>query len=199
MLSRPSSRSRAIIVFVGTGLALFVAAPATLAGGVQGSGGKIGMFTFGGELQGAATTDKSWNADGVTVAGCQITIEQTDSNIYFFNTSVKIAGHSVALLGAAPGTGAFLDVEAGKLGSTESLTPPDYTGSVNFGAYINGKDYQWLTNADNPPVKSSGMLTTNAQGTGGTVNATLVPVAGTAAKSTLTIKGSWSYCRALPR
>jgi hypothetical protein len=179
-------------------VALLALTSTTLAGGVKGSGGVIGKFTFGGQLTGSLTTDKSWNDDGVTTAGCQITTDPSESNVYFFNANVKLSGHAVALLGAVPGTGADLDIEASKVGATDTLAAPNYTGSVNFGTYIKGKDYQWLTNADGAALKSAGTLTLNAKGTGGSLNATLVPVTGTGATSTLTIKGSWSYCRPLP-
>ncbi len=173
------------------------------------TGGTIGTFRFSGELHGTLKAPKSWNLGyTLTQAGCEKTIAKTSFNVFFYNAKLALNGTAIVLTGGYPGAAVLLNVVVQKYGNTESLGntgttggAPDFAAAVSINAYDGHKLYSWETNAGSATVVSSGTITTNAQGTGGSLDATLVPtgtglqtgVSG-AATSTLTIRGSWMNC-----
>jgi hypothetical protein len=173
------------------------------------TGGTIGTFTFSGELHGALKTAKIWNLGyTLTQAGCEKTVAKTSFNVFFYNVNLALNGASAVLTGGFQGAAVLLNVVVEKYGNTESFanraapgSPPDFMASVGFSAYHGHAQYTWETNAGSATVLSSGTITTNATGTGGSLTATLVP-AGTGlpsglsshATAPLKLRGSWTSC-----
>ena len=173
------------------------------------TGGTIGTFRFSGELRGTLKAPKLWNLGyTLTQAGCEKTIAKTSFNVFFYNAKLALNGTKIVLTGGYQGAAMLLNVVVQKYGNTESFankgTPggaPDFVAGVSINAYDGHEEYSWETNAGSASVVSSGTITTNAQGTGGSLEATLIP-SGTGlptgvsghATTPLTIRGSWTSC-----
>jgi hypothetical protein len=207
------ANGRAVAVLVGVAALFALSFPALMLGAATPTGGTIGTFKFSGELGGTLKAPKRWNLGStLTQAGCEKTVNKTSFNVFFYNVKLTLNGHETALIGGYQGAAILLNVVVRKYGDTESFanraTPggvPDFGASVNFNAYSGRTAYSWETNAGSSTVVSSGTITTNAKGTGGSLSATLVPT-GTGlptgvsghATALLTIKGSWSSCVPTP-
>ena len=182
-------------------VALLLAPTVSLAdGGVTGSGGRIGKFTFARALTGRLTVDRSWKVPpgNLVVAGCQITTTPTDADVNFFNAKLKLRRRRVTVNGGSSGIAAELDIQVSKNGNTESLSGLNAVALVTFNAFIKGKAYEWHSNTTpTSKFKGGGTVTTNAKNTAGSVDATLIPGTPAARRrnSVLTVKGSWSYCK----
>jgi hypothetical protein len=177
------------------------------------TGGTIGTFRFSGELRGTLTVPKKWNLGyTLTQAGCEKTVAKTSFNLFFYNVKLSLNGHETSLTGGFASAAILLNVAVQKYGNTEPFanqsTPgsaPNFPAGAGINVYVGRAEYGWETNAGSAAVVSSGTVTTNAAGTGGSLTATLVP-SGTGvptgpsshATGLLTIKGSWTSCVPFP-
>jgi hypothetical protein len=171
-------------------------------------GGTLGKFTFSQELSGSVTEPNTWTVGYFKSAGCQKTVDPGELNIAFYNVKLKLNGKATVLTGGNSTLPAFLSVSVQKYGNKESVNntssnPADgeFMASSGITLWVGHDSYGWLTNSGSAKVKSSGTVTTNATGTAGSLDVTMVPV-GTGetsgltskAKGLLTVKGSWSTC-----
>ena len=198
--ARGPSGTRRVAWLVCTVVAAMLLAPVSSLASptVQGSGGAIGKFTFGGALTGAVTTDRSWKVPpgSLVVAGCQITTTLTDADLNLFNAKLKQKGRLVRINGGSSGVAATLDIQVSKAGNTETLSGLNAAAIVTFNAFINGKPHSWQSNTTPASkLKGGGTLKTNAKNTAGSMDAKLIPGALSAGETALTVKGSWSYCK----
>ena len=203
---RPAQATSALIaVAVVVGLSLPALA---LAAAISPIGGTVSKFALTGELQGTLSAPKKWNLGfTLTQAGCEKTVDKTSFNVFFYNVKLTLNGRKTTLNGGFQGAAIMLNVEVQKYGTTEPFGnqdvngAPDNVASANLNVYAGKTFYSWQTNAGSATVNASGTITTNAAGTGGTINATLIPT-GTGLPtgisghetSDITVKGSYADC-----
>jgi hypothetical protein len=184
--------------------------PALTLAGATPAGPTIGKFTFSGELGGSLKVPKKWNLGyTLTQVGCEQTVDTTSLNLFLYNVKLALNGRKTALTGGVKGAAIPLFVAVEKYGDTESVadlsTPeeaPDFKASIGINAFLGRTLYSWSTNTGSATEHSSGTITTNAKGTSGSLQATLIP-SGTGtptgveghATAPLHVSGSWSYCK----
>ena len=171
-------------------------------------GGTLGKFTFSKALSGSVTEPNTWTVGYFKSAGCQKTVDPGELNIAFYNVKLMLNGKKTVLTGGNSTLPAFLFVSVQKYGNKESVANSssnpasgEFMASSGITLWVGREQYGWLTNSGSATVKSSGTITTNATGTSGSLDVTMVPV-GTGetsgltskAKGLLTVKGSWSSC-----
>jgi hypothetical protein len=145
-------------------------------------GGTLGRFTFSGALSGSVTEPNDWTVGFFKSAGCQKTVDNGELNISFYDVKLKLNGKTTLLTGGDSTLPAFLFVGVQKYGNKESVanagsTPADaeYTASSGINLWLGHTEYSWQTNSGSATVKSSGSITTNAAGTKGSLDVTMVP------------------------
>jgi hypothetical protein len=185
--SRPQSARGRRRYGIGPALGVLVAVvilslPALALATITATGGTTATFRFSGELGGTLKAPKRWDLGyTLTQAGCEKTVDKTSFNIFFYNAKLALKGHKTSLDGGSKNVAVMLNVQVPRYGGTESFgnqSPggaPDFPASVGFNAYAGHRFYSWETNAGSSAIRSSGTITTNGAGTGGSLSATLVP------------------------
>jgi hypothetical protein len=191
------SRERRIIRGV-LAIGALVLPAAALANAVP-SGGKIGSLTFSGQLQGRLKLPKHWDftsgaSKGLSTFGCLYPYAAGGKKtplIRFYDDDISLSGHKqkVNLV--------QLQLTVSGLGKAESLAPKTSGYSQVLLTLSKGSgDYVWGSTA--------GTLKVNGSGSGGSMNATLMPGGhdGTPfdqpspglATQQVKVSGSWSWC-----
>jgi hypothetical protein len=202
-----SRRLALATIFAALGTLCF---PAFTLAGATPSGPTIGKFTFSGELGGSLKVPKKWNLGyTLTQVGCEQTVDTTSLNLFLYNVKLTLNGRKTNLTGGFKGASIPLFVEVEKYGDTESVAnlagpeeAPDFKAAIGINAYLGRTLYSWSSNTGSATELTSGTITTNAKGTAGSLQATLLP-SGTGfpegveghATAPLHVSGSWSYCK----
>lgn len=176
--------------------ALAVLPAAALAGYVP-KGGKIGSLTFSGQAHGQLKIPKKWDqGHGLSTFGCLYFPSKKTPLIRFYDEKISVNGHK-RKFGELQ-----LQLTVAAVGKAESLTPKtsDYSqvlmtlggGPLGMGP----SNYVWGSTA--------GTLKVKASGSGGSMNATLMPGGhdGTPFDQTspgnatqqVKVSGSWTWC-----